>query len=661
MDTGNVVDVLPSERLADESIRQSATPVRIWSMFLSMAAFFCLVEEVKLVEHIDSLSLYLTYSEIAVVAGIALVILSCAAFGCWLAIVLIVQAASLIPVVKRHKGALTWFLGVGIAFCYFVVEIMGAAELLVPVWKPSMLIQFLIAAGISVFCALVVLKGSTHHLQHFGLTRLSLISLIHFVLVGVMFVLLFSDRTHWFRDYANPGYSRSARLPDIYLVTMDAFSAEDASLYGYGRPTTPNLERFAQRSFTFDYLLANSNFTTPSIVSIATGKLPWSHRVFHFDGFLRGRARQETLSGLLRQHGYYTATISANYAATAILQRTLPTYDAAGFVSPEGFAGWWFRLTNLVGSEHQYILDAALPNRGAAVPFISGLDALISPFSYPSPANRVFDRARAFLERSDIRQPRFLWVHILPPHDPYLPPPSYRGRFLSTNVNLPYGYFLQLHKTAPPPNASAYDLRARYDEMVLYADNEVGHFLEWLDQTARLDRAIVIVSADHGESFEHGQFFHGGPNLDQGVIHVPLLIHVPGQQKAMRVTQLAQQADLLPTLIDLIGEEVPSWTEGASLKPALEGKVLPQRYIFSMNLEPDRIFDVITKGTLAVFDDEFKYVIRLETRDQWLYRYKMDQLEEHNLITSEPDVAKRLHDVLLNKLKEVNARSPLNP
>src|SRR5208337_1555556 len=111
----------------------------------------------------------------------------------------------------------------------------------------------------------------------------------------------------------------------------------------------------------------------------------------------------------------------SNYAATPILSRTLASYDAVEYIPLQGFAGYWLRLANLVGTKRQYILDAALPNRLGFVRSVA--DALIWPSRYPSPAEPVFDRARILLERSDITQPRFLWAHILPPHDPYLPPP----------------------------------------------------------------------------------------------------------------------------------------------------------------------------------------------------------------------------------------------
>jgi arylsulfatase A-like enzyme len=662
MVTRNTVAVLPGEKFDELPAQSAKTRLRPWVLLASMAAFFCLAIEVDLLEHIDGISLYLTYSEVAVLAGIALVLVLLAAAAGWLCILPLAQAAGLVPGLRRYKTAVAWYLGVGIGFCYFAYEVIGAAKVLFPRWQPSTSSQLLIIAilaGLSVF---VALKGSLDALQHFGVTRLLPISLVHSVVAILTLALLISDGTHFFHDYAPSGHATGAQSPDIYLITIDALSAEDTSLYGYSRPTTQNLERFAQRSYTFDSFFANSNFTTPSTASIVTGKLPWSHRVFQFSGFLRGAAQHETLTTLLRQRGYYTAIISSNYAATPILQRILPSYDAVEYVSPLGFGGYWFRLTNFVGSKHQYFLDAALPNRVGLVRLLSEADALIFPFRYPSPAEPVFDKARALLERSDIPQPRFVWTHILPPHDPYLAPAPYRDRFAVKKGDLASGDFLKMQsKKVLPPGVTRDELRARYDEMVLYADDIVGHYLDWLEKTGRLDRSIVIVSADHGESFEHGMYFHGGPNLDDDVIRIPLVIHLPGQKQGARISQPAQQADLLPTILDLLGGTPPNWTDGESIKPTLEGNSLPDRYIFSMNLELDRIFNPISNGTLAVIDGEFKYVIRLDSQQEFLYRYKVDGRDQRNLIALEPNVAKRLHDVLFAKLKEVNERSALKP
>lgn len=544
MVTGNALAVSPATQPLKRVVRPSETRIRPWVLLASMAAFFCLAIEVELLQHIDGISLYLTHSEFAVLLGIGLVLILLAAVVGWVGILLLAQTAGLVPGLRRYKAPLAWYLGVGIGFFYFVYEVIAAARVLLPQWQPSMALQLLIIAILAGLCIFWFLKGSVEALQHFGVTHLAPISLFHSTVAILVVVLLLSDGTHVFHDYAPAGHATGGQSPDIYLITIDALSAEHTSLYGYSRPTTPNLERFARSSYTFDSFFSNSNFTTPSAASIVTGKLPWSHRVFQFSGVLRGAAQRETLPSLLRQRGYYTATIAANYAVTPIQQRILPSYDAVEYIPPSGFGGYWFRLTNFVGSKHQYILDAALPNRVGMVKFLAEADALLFPFRYPSPAQPVFEQARALLERSDIPQPRFVWTHILPPHDPYLPPAPYRDRFASVKGDFGSGDFMRMQsKKALPQGITPDELRARYDEMVLYADDSVGHYLDWLENTGRLDRSIVIVSADHGESFEHGIYFHGGPNLDNDVIHIPLMIHLPGQKQGARISQPAQQAD----------------------------------------------------------------------------------------------------------------------
>jgi len=289
------------------------------------------------------------------------------------------------------------------------------------------------------------------------------------------------------------------------------------------------------------------------------------------------------------------------------------------------------------------------------------LAALIWSDRYAGAAEPVFDRVRNLLERRDIAQPHFVWAHILPPHDPYLAPPPYRGRFLPTRKLTHLYDFIGFQNEKPPPGVSVAELRARYDENISYADHAVGSFLDWLDQTGRLDRSIVIITADHGESFEHGWLMHTGPYLYNGLIRVPLLVHLPGKKQGLRIAQAAEQVDLLPTILDLVGRKPPIWADGTSLRPSLEGKPISRRSIFSMNLETNSTFEPITRGTLAVIDDDFKYIDRLGTREVSLYRYRTDPLEEQNLVVSEPAVAARMKALLADKLREVNAQPVHKP
>ncbi len=651
-----LIESLPNEKVAVAS-RRPEVRLRTGLILLSIVALFCLSAETELIEQIDSLSLYMTYGEIARDAGVALMILVGMAFTWWVVVLLTVWIADLLPWTKRRSTALGWHLGLAVPLSYLFLDIFGATKAQIfPQWHSGLLV-WLLAGSV---CLAGLMAVDLFRLQEFCRTRLVPIAWAHIALAVVAATVLMARGVYLFHDYVRQGHAASAsQLPDIYLVTIDALSAEDTSLYGYSRATTPNLDRFAQRSFTFDHFFANSNFTAPSTTSIETGKLPWSHRIFQQGGFLRDEAQGENLAALLRQRGYYTAMIAGNQWAAPFRHRTLASYDAVEYAAPLGLDGIWFRYTNLIGLNTQYTLYGALLKRlGRAINYV---DAVIWPHRYPAPAEAVFGRARTLLERSDIAQPHFLWTHILPPHDPYLPPSPYRGRFLNAGQLNRASDLLSLRNYALPAGTSASELRARYDEMVLYADASVGSYLDWLDRTGRLEHAIVIVAADHGESFEHHWFLHAGPPLYNSLIQVPLLIHMPGQKQGEHIAELAQQADLLPTILELVGASPPNWTDGISLKPALEGKALPERYIFSMNLEPDRIFGTISKGTLAVMDDQFKYIIRLDSHEESLYRYKTDRLEEHNLIASETDAAKRLHDVLMAKLREVNERPAARP
>jgi arylsulfatase A-like enzyme len=623
-------------------------------LLASGAVLLCLSLEVGVIEQADSLSLYMTLGESAVDAGVALLIMLGAAILWWLIVLAIVGIVKWIPSSERTRTSLAWHLGLMIPFCYLALNTFGALKAVIfPLWHSDLLIWLLVFALFSygVFTVRVA------RLQEFCRSRLLPLFWVHLILAILAIIALRWNDVHLFHNYARPGRPVVAsQLPDIYLLTADALSMEDTSLDGYSRETTPNLERFAQRSYGFDFFFANSNFTDSATTSIETGKLPWSHRVFQQGGFLRGAAQSENLAELLRERGYYTAMITANQWAAPFHHRTTESYDAVQYAVPFGVGGTAAHYTNLVGANTLYTLSGALMKRLART--LSYVDATLWPERYPGPPDLILDQVRTLIERPDITQPRFVWAHIGPPHDPYLPPPQFRNRFLAARTRITYPDLLALRTTALPPGISTSELRAQYDEMVLYADQALGNFLDWLENTGRLDNAIVIVSADHGESFEHHWFLHAGPNLYNNLIRVPLLIHIPGQKTGVRLSQLAQQADLLPTILDLIGVPLPNWADGTSLKPLLDGKVLPPRPIFSMNLEPCRIFAPIAKGTLAVIDDEYKYVLGLDPRGEALYRYRSDRHEENNLVASNPEVRNRLRDVLLKKLNQVNQGQP---
>ena len=654
--TEQLVVEIPETTYRERGSKSSQIRLRPWLVLTSIFALLVVSSEFELLDQLDSMSLYMTYGEIALDACLALLIILGIAFVWWLCILLLAGAMRLNIRTQKHYSSVCWRIGLLLPLSYLIMGIYNVTRVQVsPRWHPAQSTWLWLCIITVVICSVILSKINLSAIQEFCRSRLLPIAWIHVLLAGIGVISLWAHGVFLFRDYQHLGQSAATTdLPDIYLITIDAFRADDASVDGYNLPTTPNLARFAERSFIFDYFFSNSNLTTPTTTSIETGKLPWSHRIFQLGGFLRGQAQRQNLAEILHQRGYYTASIAANGAASPVQHRTFESYDALEFSASQNISGAWARYTNWVGLNSRHTLDRPMLTRIARLRIF--LDSIIWSRLNPHPAEPVFDKAEALIARRDIKQPRFLWTHVWPPHDPYLPPAPFIGQFLPGEKLTRNYEFLGLQSSAAPKGVSAEELRARYDESVQYADSVVGKYLDWLDRTGRLDHSIVIVSADHGESFEHNWFLHDGPYLYNGLIHIPLLIHLPGQKQGAHIDYPAQQVDLLPTLLDLIGAKAPSWTDGVSLKPLLEGKTMAPRYIYSMSFERNRELDPITKGTVAMIDDQFKYVRYLGTSKEELYRYKTDENEQHNLVGSEPETSKRMRGLLLKTLDGVNDR-----
>jgi len=147
----------------------------------------------------------------------------------------------------------------------------------------------------------------------------------------------------------------------------------------------------------------------------------------------------------------------------------------------------------------------------------------------------VVTRALAWLDKHP-KGPYFLWVHLYDAHDPYDPPEPYKSRY-----------------AAEP-----------YDGEIAYADSAVGKLLRQLKVRGIYDQSVIAVMADHGESLgAHGEDTHGIFLYDE-TIHVPLLIKLPrGSEK--RIENRVELVDVLPTLLQAAGVEIPQEVQGESL------------------------------------------------------------------------------------------------
>jgi len=452
--------------------------------------------------------------------------------------------------------------------------------------------------------------------------------------------------------------------PHILLLTMDALSAEHMSLYGAARDTTPSLEAFARGATTFDRMYANSNFTTPTADSILTGTRPWTHRAFEVQDWPTLPTRRESLPALLASFGYHTGYVATNPLAGAA-RNGFGVYfefhcsDAVP-MSLLLSCSDWLNAALRYGCEAAQ-LPALLLVQGSWMKLQESLLFASNNRHYdPTPA---ISSALAWLTTVDKQQPVFLWLHLQPPHSPYAAPRPWLGRFSAlltarrpadSEPEISYRF----SRTAPERAAV---LQARYGESIQYVDHYVGDFLRQALQ--RLGpNTVVVVSADHGESFTHGYGGHAGPALYDSVIHIPLIVKFPNQTQALRVPQLTEQVDLAPTLAELAGITPPPSWEGrsfASLSRATASQPLSSKPVFSMSFEENPRYAALTTGTVAVLQDNWKlvhymgmlhYPMMPSVHDE-LYDIAADPGEARNRIEDQPQRAADLQHLIAAELE----------
>jgi len=462
------------------------------------------------------------------------------------------------------------------------------------------------------------------------------------------------------------------KRPNIILVIMDALTARDMQVYGYQRPTTPFISEWAKGAFVFNRTYSASNWTTPSTMSIMTGQRPWTHRIWYRTESKAVSNYKDNLPLILKDYGYTNYGFVQNHNANP---ETLGIKDAF-VIRDKAYTFWitrnqWYdEYAKFFTSKH-IIAEWVFENN----PFINSLN--LKFFRHPIftsliRSETVYNR---FLEAisQNLEQPFFAYIHVYPPHSLYLPPKPYMGMFGNTekfntdekqiNSSLIDDYY------PPERQKDVDDIRKRYDEFILYSDQQFKAFLIRLSKTIDMSNTIIILSSDHGESFSHGFVGHGYDELYEPLVHVPLIIKTPWNTKGQTIDMPVEQIDIAPTILEFADIPVPNWMEGRSLIPLLvvpkyrdqsrEGKILEPRPLFSMQLIKNRTIGnyPITKGTIAVWDGDYKLIHYLEENKSFLFDLKADPDETKDISKEKPAIRQRLLKLMEDSLSNANTRS----
>jgi arylsulfatase A-like enzyme len=337
---------------------------------------------------------------------------------------------------------------------------------------------------------------------------------------------------------------------NVLLITIDTVRADRLGCYGYARPTTPHLDALAQRSVLFEQAFSASSFTPPAHASILTGLYPAEHGLHYWNKSL---ADVPTAADTFAAAGYATLAVTP-----------FPTLLIIGL--KRGFQ-------NTASPE-----VGKLPNRDQLV--IADADA-------------VNAAALSYLLRKGDERPFFAWLHYYDAHRPYgRQGKEWSGRYAPDDipsVGANEGWYQLTPERRRDLNMDARRvqlMKDHYDGGLSFLDDRLGKLFDQLEQAGRLANTIVLVVADHGECFDEHEpeWFAHDPYLYEENVHIPLLLHLPGDAHAgLHVKDLVSQVDLLPTLLQLAGVAPLDQQRfsGTSLVPALAGHSLQRSFVFA--------------------------------------------------------------------------------
>jgi arylsulfatase A-like enzyme len=330
----------------------------------------------------------------------------------------------------------------------------------------------------------------------------------------------------------------SPERPDVFVYLIDTLRADALGAYGSRLRLTPRIDAFARDGILYERANSASSWTLPATASILSGIYPFEHGMIQVGDRLSGSV--PWLPEELRNFGYETAAFS---------QWPL----GRSFGLDRGFGGYY-------------------------------LDVRLSKKSYSELARGLF--WQYVFHRTDPRRPLFGYVHVNDTHAVYEPKGEDRALADRSPGTLPpqlYNPQIFLAQGFGKNPADTAHLKALYEGEVLYADRQFGAFLDLLRYLGLYDRSVIVLVSDHGEEFyEHGGFDHGR-TLYEELLHVPLIVKLPGKKNAgLRVSQRVSTLDLPPTILTLLHRAFGGLRlHGKPLPIENSGSLADERELFS--------------------------------------------------------------------------------
>ena len=446
---------------------------------------------------------------------------------------------------------------------------------------------------------------------------------------------------------------------NVIWIVADTFRRDHLGAYGNSTIRTPSLDSLASRAVRFDRHFAGAFPTMPTRADHATGR--WTMSFMGWEPLPEGQA---TLAQLLAAAGYHTAAV----VDTPFYLRADMNYD-------HGFQTFVFHP----GQDAPGTKDPAEGHHHESQDVRAG-------WRHEADCNspRTMAGAMQWLERH-YKEDFFLYVDTWDPHEPWDSPPYYTERYWpgydGEVIDPVYGRW----QDAPGLTKETVDkAHATYSGQITMVDTWIGYLLGRVENMGLLDNTAVIFTSDHGFYFgEHGGLFgkmsfdklpEGGlPAHAEGstwahsplyneLVSIPLLVYAPDVAPG-QYPGLTSAVDVMPTVLDLLGQEVPASVDGVSLLPKMRDTSVRGRDFVISTLpfanpgEPVRHVDDLRRDLRAspvttVTAGDWSLLYSMDEGMSGLFDLKSDPGQTSNLIADRLDVAGELHQYLLRFMRE---------
>ena len=347
------------------------------------------------------------------------------------------------------------------------------------------------------------------------------------------------------------------------FVLLDSLNRNAMEPYGSQTVHTPNFTRFQQRAVTFDNHFVGSLPCMPARRDLHTGRSHFLHRSWgplepFDDSFPEIMKQNSVYTHLVTDHHHYFADGGATYH-----QR----YSSWELVRGQAIDRWKAE----VAPDLETLKSDFHPIQRHRTNYMINRQFMVDEGEYCSP--QLFKLANEFLQRNHQSDNWLLQLECFDPHEPFHAPPRFRDKY-KTSYNGPILDWPIYDQVKESPEEIA-ELRANYAALVTMTDEYFGKLLYIFDQYDLWSDTALVLTTDHGFLLgEHDWWAKNRMPVYDEIAHIPLMIYHPdfAGEGGTRRHALTQTTDLMPTLLDMAGLEIPGDVSGYSLLPVLGGE-----------------------------------------------------------------------------------------